>query len=79
MSEHHLALLEQGCKALVRLVEAREVIDRDGIAIPDRYGVLKQHPACAIERDQRIALVRIIRELNLDEEEEHVRGPGRSW
>jgi P27 family predicted phage terminase small subunit len=50
LEAHHLALLEQACKALDRLVEARDVIDRDGITVLDRYGVPKQHPACAIER-----------------------------
>lgn len=47
-------------------IQAREQIAADGITVPDRYGVLKAHPAVAIERDSRLAFARLLRELALD-------------
>lgn len=79
LQEHHLALLEQACKCVDRLVEARDVLDRDGITTTDRYGAQKQHPAIAVERDSRIALARLVRDLGLDVEPSGQREPGRSW
>lgn len=34
----------------LRIQQAREVIDQDGITIRDQNGVLKEHPAVAVER-----------------------------
>jgi phage terminase small subunit len=64
---HHMALLEQACTCMDRLV-ARVAIQRDGITVRDRFGVPKANPACAIERDARIALARLLRELQLGDE-----------
>jgi P27 family predicted phage terminase small subunit len=68
LEAHQLALLESACKSLDRLVEAREQIDRDGITVKDRFGQLREHPATKIERDSRIALARLLRELQLTDE-----------
>lgn len=63
---HHFRILIRVAEAWDRGEQAREQIDRDGITVPDRYGVLKQHPAIAVERDSRTAFFRGIRELALD-------------
>jgi phage terminase small subunit len=65
---HHLAILEQACTCVDRLVAARAEIARRGIVVDDRYGVPKQNPACAIERDARIGLARLLRELQLGDD-----------
>ena len=52
------------CHERVRL--AREMIDREGAVVPDRWGTPKTHPAVAVERDARSALLASLRALNLD-------------
>ena len=79
LQEHHLSLLDAACKAVDRLVESRDLLDRDGLVVTDRTGGLKQHPAVAIERDSRIALARLVRDLGLDVEPSGQRAAGRSW
>jgi P27 family predicted phage terminase small subunit len=76
---HHLALLEAACVAVDRQVDARAQIERDGAVIAGQRGVLKQHPAVAIERDSRIGMCRALRELGLDAEQPSERSPGRSY
>jgi len=61
-----LSLLEAACDALDRMVEARRVVAEDGIIVRDRYDKPKAHPAVAIERDSRLALARLLRELALE-------------
>lgn len=62
---HHVAILQAGCEALDRQTEARVAIDRDGAYVVGRFGP-KAHPALAVERDARLAMVRCLRELGLD-------------
>ena len=38
---------------------------------------MRPHPAIAIERDSRLAFVRIMRELGLNDTDKPRRGPGR--
>jgi phage terminase small subunit len=66
LESFHFRLLVKAADAWDRSEQAREQIARDGITVPDRYGVLKQHPAVAIERDSRLAFARLLRELALD-------------
>jgi len=74
---HHLKLLEQAAGCIDRIEEAREKIQKDGPYIFDRFNQLREHPAMRTERDNRILLVRIIRELGLDlvVNEEYTRPP----
>jgi len=42
------------------------ILDRDGLVIEDRFGQVKEHPACGIERQNRLAFSRLLREIGLD-------------
>jgi phage terminase small subunit len=66
VAEHELRLLEAACVAWDRLEAAGRAISKQGVTVLDRYGVPKQNPACAVERDARIGLARLLRELRLD-------------
>jgi P27 family predicted phage terminase small subunit len=66
LDEHHLRLLQLCLEAWDRAQAARELLDRDGLTIRTDSGGLKAHPAVAIERDARLAVARLVRELDLD-------------
>jgi P27 family predicted phage terminase small subunit len=66
--EHHLRLLQLVCEAWDRAQAARDLIDREGLTVPGREGGVRPHPAIAIERDARLAVARLVRELDLDTE-----------
>jgi len=68
-------LLLRLCEAADRADEARAVLEREGITTLDRFGQHRAHPAVAIERDARLAVARLTRELNLSEEPEEPRPP----
>jgi hypothetical protein len=52
---------------------ARKQIAKDGLTVRTADGGIRTHPAIAIERDSRLALARMIRELDLDTEPPPVR------
>jgi P27 family predicted phage terminase small subunit len=64
--QHHIELLTLACEAWDRAVQARELIEKDGLTFVDRHGAIKPHAAVAIEKDSRTAFARIIREIGLD-------------
>src|SRR6516162_9976601 len=68
LEEHHLRLLQLCCEAWDRATQAREELQRDGLTCPARDGGRRPHPAVAIERDARLAVARLVRELDLDTE-----------
>lgn len=68
--EGGLALVEVVCRAHSRAHEARREIERDGITIEDRFGQRKPNPACAVERDALSLMVRTIRALALEPDDE---------
>ncbi|MEO8625622.1 MAG: P27 family phage terminase small subunit [Candidatus Limnocylindrales bacterium] len=67
LEPHHLAILGAACEAQDRMAEARAAVKRDGAYVDGRFG-LKAHPALAVERDSRLALVRCLGALGLDYE-----------
>lgn len=66
LEQHHIRLLTLACEAFDRCAEAREILAKDGLTIATGDGGLKAHPAVGIERDSRLAVARLIRELDLD-------------
>lgn len=77
LEQHQLRLLTLMCEALDRGEQAREAVKSDGAYLPDRFGQLKPHPALAVERDARIAVARLARELNLEPPASESRPPRR--
>jgi P27 family predicted phage terminase small subunit len=61
-----LELVLTACLAHARAQDAREAIAKDGAVTRDRFGQLRAHPAVAIERDSLSLLVRALRALNLE-------------
>lgn len=59
------ALLMSACEARDRIEGARKAIERDGVVIRDRFGELRQHPACPVEHSARAAMIRALSALRL--------------
>ena len=68
-----LELLRQAAEAADRIASVRRQIDEAGELLVVK-GVPRVNPLCAVERDQRAALVRCLRNLNLDLEPLKARG-----
>lgn len=49
-----------------RCCQAREALTIHGLTFEDRFGCPRSRPEIAIERDSRLAFVRLVRELDLD-------------
>jgi phage terminase small subunit len=77
-SDHHCRQLEAAAAFLDRIAAAREEIAKHGLLMPDRFGVMKENPALAVERASANSFRLLVRELGLDIEppSEH-RGPRR--
>lgn len=75
LEQHHLVTLEQACRCLDRIEEAKKAIDRDGAYIVNRSGGLREHPGHKVEQGNRIIFARLIRELQLDVGEVESRPP----
>jgi phage terminase small subunit len=73
LDEHHLAVLGEACQAMDRIVQAREAIAEEGAVVADRFGQLKPSPWVIIERDNRLSLIRAVRDLGLDVEQSATR------
>jgi len=61
-----LKILTAGLEAWDRATKAREVIDAAGMTVTDKFGQVKVHPLCSVERDARAAWLQAIKLLNLD-------------
>ena len=71
-----LSLLESAARAWDRAQQARAVIDAEGLSVKDRFGQIKAHPLCTVERDSLATFRAALRDLNLDLEPLRDR-PGR--
>jgi P27 family predicted phage terminase small subunit len=60
------AMLRLACEAFDRAERARQLIDRDGECLKDRFGQVRVHPACAVERDARAQMLMALKALRLD-------------
>src|SRR5262245_61418996 len=68
-----LTILAVGCEELMRKDAARAIVDREGMALSDRFGQSRAHPMLAVERDARAGLLRALKQLGLDLEPIHGR------
>ncbi len=66
LEPHHVRLLTLAAESYDRCTEAREIIAKEGLTYRDRFKQPRQHPACAIERDNKTSFSRLLRELGLD-------------
>jgi phage terminase small subunit len=65
LSEHHRALLRCACEAHDRMDQARTLVATEGLTTIDRHGMVRPHPAVAIELASRTSFARLLRELGL--------------
>ena len=68
LEEHHVRLLTAACESWDRMTGARETMAKEGVGTTytDRFGFPKVRPEVAIERDARLAFMKLVRELALD-------------
>lgn len=71
-----LLILQTGLEAFATMRGAQAAIKTEGSTVKDRFGQLKAHPLCAVERDARAQMLAALRQLNLDLEPLKG-GPGR--
>jgi P27 family predicted phage terminase small subunit len=64
-SAGHL-LLRHCLEAHDRVIQAREILEREGLVAPDRFGQPKTHPCVAVERDARQQVIASLRALKLE-------------
>lgn len=66
LEQHHLELLRRACEAMDTADVAGEVLREKGTTFNNRFGEPRPRPEVAIERDSRVAIARLLRELGLD-------------
>src|SRR5947209_3483630 len=69
-------LLRRAAEAMDCADRARAQVEQDGPTFRTRYGEIRPHPAVAMERDARIAIARLLRELRVLDAPDDPR-PGR--
>jgi hypothetical protein len=60
--------LQVACESWDRAEQARAIVDSQGLTFTDKAGQPKMRPEILIERDNRAAFLRAVRELDLDAE-----------
>jgi P27 family predicted phage terminase small subunit len=60
-----LKLLMIACEFFDAALQAREILEREGITQTDRFGQAKQHPAWFVWRDSQTGMVNALSKLNL--------------
>ena len=71
------SILEAGLRSFDRAEAARQILDREGAVVKDRWNQSKVHPASIIERDSRAAYLSALKQLAFDTGGEPSRGRGR--
>jgi P27 family predicted phage terminase small subunit len=63
--EHGQTVLALACRAADREQACRKRIEKDGVAVTDKWGQTKPHPLLAAERDARAQVLAALRALSL--------------
>jgi phage terminase small subunit len=66
-SDHQYQLLESACSMLDRAHAARADISSRGTLAPDRFGILRENPSLATERQSANTFRLLCREIGLSE------------
>jgi P27 family predicted phage terminase small subunit len=66
LEPHDMERLRVACHAMTRAEQARTAIQRDGVAVEDRFGCLRAHPAAAVERDSCKLFLQAVRQMGVD-------------
>ena len=66
-----LKILATLCEASDRAQGCREVIDREGLTVTDRFGQVRPHPLLSSERDARAQVLQAFKVLGLEIEKEN--------
>lgn len=66
LENHHLKLLHQACKTLDDLALAEAEVTKAGRYLHDRFGQLKENPACLDVKQLRNLFRILTREIGLD-------------
>jgi hypothetical protein len=61
------ALLLVGLRALTRLEEAERIVGAEGLTVAGGNGTARAHPLLGTIKEERLAFVRIMRQLGLDD------------
>ena len=69
LDDHHRKLLTGACIMWSRAMEARAVLDREGLTYTDRFEAPRPRPEITIERDSLTCFRQLVHELGLDDEE----------
>jgi P27 family predicted phage terminase small subunit len=73
-----LEVLRVACYSLERYLQAKRILDKEGITFQTDGGQVKKHPASEIEKAARVGFLQAIRLLGFDYEDGGLkRGPGR--
>jgi P27 family predicted phage terminase small subunit len=70
-------ILRVGCMSLTRYLEAKEILDREGLTFKTASGQVKKHPVCSVEKDSLTSFLQAMRLLGLEFEQPKPKGPGR--
>jgi phage terminase small subunit len=64
----HVPVLLAACREHDRAEQAEATVRAQGAYVTDRYGGLKAHPAVGVARSSRLAVARLLRALELDDD-----------
>lgn len=68
LDKNALIILERVCESFDRYLQAKDLLDAEGIIIKSSTGLPKKHPAVEVERIARVGFLQAWRMLNLDVE-----------
>lgn len=65
LDESGLVILKIALESYDRLIQAKRILDKEGVTVKTDTGQIKKHPACEIEKNARQGFLMAWRMLNL--------------